>query len=217
MINKIYTKSGIEQGLGTENIGTTELIFIDGTYAIVMPALLGESLYFSKSPKPGEPLNTFFSGFGLLNNAIIAPKKSLAYDFISLNFGYVASSRNHRFRFIWKTKFTITYQFALNNPSKEIVRRKVNEPDDEDRVGFNLIPFTTSVNMEFYTGGRSFFFLTAGALWANKKDWYLKSEVEQYDEDGGVKPSPVTGSEVANLESPYFEGFVPYFGVGIRF
>lgn len=218
LINKIYSKRGIEQGLGAEKgFGTAELIFIDGTYAIVTPALLGELLSFSKSPKPGESLNTFFTGFGLLNNAIIAPEKSLAYDFISLNFGYVASSRNHRFRFIWKTKFSITYQFPLKNPSKEIVRRKLNGPDDEIRVGLNFIPFTTSVNLEFYTGGRSFFFLTAGSLWANKKDWYLKAEVDQYDEDGGIKPSPVTGSEVANLKSPYFEGFVPYFGLGIRF
>jgi hypothetical protein len=196
--------------------GTIKVISADGHLTIVTPAILGDISYLSSNPKPSQSLTSVFVGVSSLGKMMFSPSKSFVLDVMSINYGLITTSRNHKTRLIWKNTLAFNYQFPIK-PDKEY--RRVNLLDTEDGIsGFDIIPLFSDISMEFHLGGRSFLIFTAGAMWSHeKREWYLKSEANDYINNGGSKPTPVTGAEVENLESPYFEGFVPYFGVGLRF
>jgi hypothetical protein len=203
--------------IGKNDTKTIKFILFDNNLAIVTPPLFAKGFVIFQEPRYNTSLSSGTFGFSILGEAIVSPKDFLLLDVFSLSFGYFAASKSHKTRFNWEIGASINWQFALKQPDKDYVRvnlREIENGGDKGGVKWSWVPFFTEANLEFFLGKKSFLILTGGAKWAPGREWYLKSDVDDYKNNGLPKPNPY---DKPDLISPFIEGIVPYFGIGLRF
>jgi hypothetical protein len=204
-----------------------EGLTIKGVYSIVSikgePALITAPLLFKfHQLKPfTTKLNTVFVTTAIFSE-IIASKSSFSWDMLSIGLGYVVASKSHRTKLKMEFYGAMGGQFASQKSvyqGNEIIRAyNLNISKDNEKGGFDNWAYISSnfrINIEQYIGGKSFLVFLFGMTKRAEMKWYYKTDLDSFEDSGGITPQPLFGDDLP--KSPYFEGFTPYYGVGVRF
>ena len=176
---------------------------------------------FAGDPRHGyRSVSTYGAGF-VLGNGIIS-ENSIIIDFLSVGVGIFIRSRDSKTRFMMDVNAALMFEFTFKNSfdynGEEIVRENKDfwtyNSDRKKVFSPMIIPFDAKISFERHLSGKAFFILRSGLYFAPEQDWFRKTDIELWKESGGDKPLPLVGSDLP--DSPYTEGFVLYFAVGIR-
>ncbi|MCE5249056.1 hypothetical protein LLG96_02425 [bacterium] len=206
---------------------TPTVYYSEGSAAFGIPLFIKGYYLFDDITGKNEHFS-LFAGIGLLSNGVyFERKKSLLIDYASVHTGFMAFTSSHTYRLIFDISAGLMVDYPLKKDYYffgEITREQPIERYKSGEKQFEYkrpcitdgcwVPYMVKISFERRILQKSYVVLQTGCWYGLKHNWYYKDELDNFIHTGANEPYPLDYEGLP--DSPYIEGFVPFFSLGFR-